>query len=397
MNLARTKSEEVVIIGAGVIGASIAYYLAKQGVKPLLIDQGDVCSGSSGACDKAISMQSKNPGLHLAMAMESAAMFPRLDEELDYDIEYSPCGGMIAIENEKQMTIMESFVARQQALGLPVSLLSIEEARRRQPAFSPSLLASTYSPADAEVSPLKLTFGFARAAKRLGAIIHTGAKVTAIETTGGRVSGVETSKGSFRADIVINAAGAYAPSIGSLAGLTIPIRPRRGQIVVTEAMPAYLTGEIWSARYIVAKHTPEMIRQEDPQAADLGVGLALGQTREGTLLIGGTRELVGYDLSTTPEALTAILRHAANIVPGLRDIHVIRVFSGLRPYTPDGLPILGPVTGIDGFLMAAGHEGDGIALAPVTGKMMAEYIVDGTQSAAIQQLRLGRFGGNKSR
>jgi sarcosine oxidase subunit beta len=335
-------------------------------------------------------MQSKNPGLHLSMAMESAAMFPGLGEELDDDIDYRSCGGMIAIENEQQMAIMENFVTRQQALGLPVDLLSIEEARQRQPALSPSLLASTYSPADAEVSPLKLTFGFARAARKLGAIIHTGAKVTDIESSGGRVSGVVTSKGAFRADIIINAAGAYAPFIGRLVSLEIPIKPRRGQIIVTEAMPPTIFGTLWSARYIVAKHTPDLIRQEDPQAAELGVGLSLGQTQEGTLLIGGTRELVGYDSSTTPEALSTILRHAVNIVPGLKNIHIIRVFSGLRPYTPDGMPILGP-TELAGFLMAAGHEGDGIALAPLTGKMMANYVAGGIESLAIQKLHLERF------
>jgi sarcosine oxidase subunit beta len=184
----------------------------------------------------------------------------------------------------------------------------------------------------------------------------------------------------------------YAPFIGSLIGLNVPIMPRRGQIIVTESMPPYIFGELWSARYIVAKHTPEMIRQEDPQAAELGVGLALGQTNEGTLLIGGTRELVGYDLNTTPEALAAILRHAVNVIPGLKNIHIIRVFSGLRPYTPDGMPILGPVAGVNGFLMAAGHEGDGIALAPVTGKMMADYIMGRSVAQAIQQLNVSRFG-----
>lgn len=390
MNTVKTQPTEVIIIGAGVIGSAIAYYLAKQGIKSLLLDQTDVCSGSSGACDKAISMQSKNPGLHLSMAMESAAMFPELGAELDCDIEYSRCGGMIAIENERQMAIMKDFVARQQALGLPVDLLTVEEARRRQPALSPSLFASTYSPADAEVNPLKVTFGFARAARRLGAVIHTGAKVTDLAVRSGRVSGVVTEKGAFRADIVINAAGAYAPFIGKFAGLDIPIKPRRGQIIVTEAMPPYIFGELWSARYIVAKHTPDLIRQEDPQAAELGVGLSLGQTREGTLLLGGTRELVGYDSGTTPEAVATILRHAVNVVPGLKDIHIIRVFAGLRPYTPDGMPILGP-TGLTGFLMAAGHEGDGIALAPLTGKMMADYVATGVESSAIQKLHWDRF------
>jgi sarcosine oxidase subunit beta len=273
---------------------------------------------------------------------------------------------------------------------LPVSLLAIAEARKRQPALSPNLIAATYSPADAEVSPLKLTFGFARAAKRLGAVIHTGTKVTGIDSQSGRVSGVVTENGAFRADIVINAAGVYAPFIGRMAGLNIPIKPRRGQIVITEAMPPYIFGELWSARYITAKHTPDLIRLEDPQAAELGVGLALGQAQKGNLLIGGTRELAGYDLAVTPEAVAAILRHAVNIVPGLKNIHVIRVFSGLRPYTPDGMPILGP-TALAGFLMAAGHEGDGIALAPLTGKLLADYVAGGIKAEAIQKLHLDRF------
>jgi len=150
-------------------------------------------------------------------------------------------------------------------------------------------------------------------------------------------------------------------------------------------------GELWSARYIVAKYNPEMIRGEDPEAADLGVGMAVGQTPEGTLLIGGTREFAGYDTATTPEATAAILRHAVNILPGLAKIHVIRTFAGLRPYTPDGMPILGPVDGLEGFVMAAGHEGDGIALAPITGKIIADYIVDGTAATGLEELNLRRF------
>lgn len=390
MNIERTQTADIIIIGGGVIGSAIAYYLARQGIRPVLLEQGDICSGTSGACDKAISMQSKNPGLHLSMALSSSAMFVHLAEELGCDIDYHRFGGMIVIENEKQLAVMKSFVSRQQALGLPVSLISIDEARKHQPALSPKLLASTYSPADAEVSPLKLTYGFARAARKLGAAIHTGTKVTAIRTSSGRISGVTTNKGEFRADILINAAGVYAPNIGKMVGLEIPIKPRRGQMIITEAMPPYIFGEVWSARYITAKHEPGQIDQEDPESAKFAVGLALGQAQKGNLLIGGTRELAGYDISVTPAAVSAILRHAVAIVPGLNNIHAIRTFAGLRPYTPDGMPILGP-TPIDGFLMAAGHEGDGIALAPLTGKMLADYAAAGIETDALRKLRLDRF------
>jgi sarcosine oxidase subunit beta len=134
-----------------------------------------------------------------------------------------------------------------------------------------------------------------------------------------------------------------------------------------------------------------MIRSEDPEAAELGVGMAVGQTPEGTLLIGGTREFVGYDTATTPEATAAVLRHAVSILPALAKVHVIRTFAGLRPYTPDGMPILGPVDGLPGFVMAAGHEGDGIALAPITGKIIAEYIANGTVAKGLEELNLRRF------
>ncbi|MBP2628852.1 MAG: Dimethylglycine dehydrogenase [Firmicutes bacterium] len=386
-----TKSADVIIIGGGVIGTSIAYYLAKQGIKATLLESKDICSGTSGACDKAISLQSKNPGLHLELALQSAAIYHTLGEELSCELEYKQCGGMIAIENESQLTIMEDFVRRQKKFGLTVDLVSIEEARKRQPALSPNLIAATYSSVDAEVSPLKATFAFARAAQRQGACLHSGVEVRSIMVKDGKVEGVITNKGVYKTNLVINAAGVYAPFIGQMVGIHIPIKPRRGQIIITEPMPPFIQGHLWSARYIVAKYNPELIRQEDSEAADLGVGLAAGQTHDGTLLFGGTREFVGYDVKTTPEAFAAILRHAVNIVPALRQVHVIRTFAGLRPYTVDGMPILGPVDGLEGFLMAAGHEGDGIALAPITGQMIAGYIVSGIETKEIQALRLSRL------
>lgn len=385
------QSAEVVIIGGGVIGTAIAYYLTTWGIKPTLLERSDICSGTSGACDKAISLQSKTPGLHLELAMTSAAMFSSLGMELQCDIEYYRNGGMIAIENESQLSIMEAFVQRQKSYGLPVDIVTNEEARRQQPALSPKLIAATYSPADGEVSPLKLTFGFAKAAKQQGAILRTGVVVTDLVINHGRVEGVLTNQGTIPAGVVINAAGVFAPSIGRMAGLDIPIKPRRGQIIVTEAVPPLIRGALWSARYIVAKHNPDMIRQEDPEAAKLGVGLSAGQTQEGTLLIGGSREFAGYQAVTTPEAIGAILRHAVNIIPALRTIHVIRTFAGLRPYTPDGMPIIGPVEEVDGLIMAAGHEGDGIALAPVTGKLVAQYVASGIMEKEIKGLLLSRF------
>ncbi|MDR3591477.1 MAG: FAD-dependent oxidoreductase [Negativicutes bacterium] len=385
---------DVAVIGGGAIGTAITYYLAKQGVKVILLEGKDICGGTSSACDKAVSMQTKNPGLPLEMALDSVKMYQTLAEELEHDIEFEQCGGMIPIENEAQLAIMRPFIERQKSIGLAVDLLDIDAARRIQPAFSPHLAASTFSPMDGRVNPLQLTFGFARAAKRCGAIIRTGAAVQDIVINGGTVDKVVTSAGTVDTRVVVNAAGVWAPFIGKMAGLDIPIKPRRGQILVTETVPKdFVRTEVWSARYIVAKHNVELIRREDPAAAELGIGLSVSQSVEGYLLIGATREFAGYDTHTTPEALASIIRHATSILPGLKNVHIIRTFAGLRPYTPDGMAILGPVEEVQGFIMAAGHEGDGIALAPVTGKMIADYIVSGAETRAIRELGLGRFAG----
>ena len=382
---------DVVVIGGGAVGTSITYYLAKAGIKVILVEQNDICGGTSGSCDKAVSMQTKNPGLPLEMALESVKLYKNLSSELEYDIEFEQSGGMIPIENEQQMEIMKPFIDRQKKIGLQIELLSIKEARRIQPGYSEKLLASTYSPMDGRVSPLRLTFGFAGAAKKKGAIIKIGAKVTGIEVKKGQVEGVITSSGTIKTKIAVNAAGVWAPFIGDMLNLSIPIKPRRGQILVTEALPYSIPTEVWSARYIVAKHNVDLLRREDPVGAELGVGLSVSQSKEGNLLIGATREFVGYNTHTTKEGLHAIASHVTNIFPEFKKLNIIRTFGGMRPYTPDGMAILGPVDSVSGFIMAAGHEGDGIALSPITGKQIAEYIAYGRMSKAIAKLNLQRF------
>jgi len=365
----------VVIIGGGVIGCSIAYHLAKRGIPTQVIERDDIAMGSSGACDKAVLLQSKNPGIHLELALKSIEMFPELQKSLDTDIEFFNHGGMIAIQNEKQWQIMESFVERQRKSGLDVKLLDKSEARALQPALSEDIVGSTYSPMDCEANPIYLTLGLYRGAKKLGARFSLGTAAKNIKLEKGRVKSVETDSGEILCKYVVNAAGAYAPFVGRMVGLKIPIVPRRGQLIVTEPVAPLIRGEMNCARYITAKFNPELLGTDE--MAKLGVGLSLNQTVNGNLLIGGTREFVGYNKNTTHKALKAILQHAASIVPALKNIHVIRSFSGLRPYTPDGLPILGEVPEVPGFIMAAGHEGDGIALSAVTGRIISDLIADG--------------------
>ena len=389
------KSADVVVIGGGVIGNSITYHLAKKGLKVILLEKDDLASGSSGACDIDIILQSKNPGIHLQLAIESAKMYKPLAEELGSEIEYETCGGMILIENDEQMNIMRDFARRQKEVGLSVKLLDLKEALEIQPGLSPHLLGATYSPDDAHVNPMKLCFAFAKASKKLGAEIMLNTPVLDIKLEKNKVRSIITPKGEIETDTVVNAAGVYAPFIGELVGISLPIKPRRGQIVVTEPVPKLVMHDVLCAKYIVAKYNPKILEESNDPATRLGVGLSLSQTHDGQILIGATREFVGYDKRTTHEALKAVLKNATRLVPALKNIHTIRSFAGLRPYTSDGLPLLGPIEDIKGFFVAAGHEGDGIALSPVTGRIVADLITEGKTFIDVSKLSPERFGSLK--
>jgi len=380
----KSSMTDVVVIGGGVIGTSVAYYLARRGVRATLLERGDMASGSSGACDGLVLLQSKRPGIHLRLAMESRTLFDRLMEELPVPIEYRRGGGMVVIETEEEFRAMERYVQEQRETGLEVALLDIAAARRMEPGLSESPVGAAYSPLDGQVNPIALTHGFALGARALGARVRTHTEVKGIRLEGGRVTGVETDQGRFSAEVVVNAGGVYAPRLGEMVGITIPIQPRRGQLLVTGATRPMIKGCFISARYIAAKHNPELAKGK-------GEGIAIEQTESGNLLLGSTREFVGFDRRTTVEGLRGIARRTVAVLPGLSDLNVIRSFAGLRPYTPDGLPILGPVKGVDGFIMAAGHEGDGIALSPITGELIAQFIAEGRTEFPLDPFRLERF------
>jgi sarcosine oxidase subunit beta len=157
-------------------------------------------------------------------------------------------------------------------------------------------------------------------------------------------------------------------------GYEPPIIPRRGQILVTELLaPGTVRHLLVCACYLTAKHHPELLDMNKPQHR-FGVGLIVAQTKTGGLLLGSTREFVGFDRGTTLEGMRAVADHICQLVPRLRMVNIVRTYAGLRPRTPDGMPILGPVEKLPGLIMAAGHEGDGIALAPITGEMIADYV-----------------------
>lgn len=380
--------QKVIVVGGGLIGTSTAYYLSKEGVDVTLVESQDIASGTSGACDKAIMMQSKAPGPVLELALKSAEMYKGLEEELEADLEYREGGGMILFETQSELEAIHSLVARQREAGLHVQLLARDEARKRQPGLADHILGSTWWDYDAEVNPLLVSFAMARAAQRKGAKLRLGAKVTRLLTDGERVTGIEFAGEMLYADQVIVATGVWTPQLLKPLNLDVPIIPRKGQILVSERLPDFVNCNVLGGAYIAAKMAKKTSTSSDPIES---VGLSLGQTRSGTLLIGGSREFAGYDLGTKAEISRAISKAATRVFPALQQVRILRTFAGLRPFTPDGKPILGAVEGWDGLFLAAGHEGDGVALSPITGKLIAQIVCGADLDMDISPFLLSRF------
>lgn len=386
------KKYDVIIIGAGIIGLASAYYLATRKKSILLLEKKAIGSGASSACDDMILLQSKKPGLLLKMALESLEMYKHLSRELNIDLEFETRGGMILIETQEQLRIMEEFVKQQKSYGLNVDLIDKSDVRKRQPFIDERVIASTYSPDDSQVNPLKVMQGFYLKGLELGMEVKKGQPVIALnKLTDGSWEVVTADKECHTGQMVLNTAGAWSPEICRLLGLELPIKPKKGQIAVTEQIPALGKTNLWDAEYIVTKLNPELAAKRNKILSELGIGLSLSRTKEGNYFIGGTREFTGYDHQTTYQGINAVIAQVLKYLPVLKNVHIIRTFAGLRPASLDGKPFIGEVSEHKGFFIAAGHEGDGIALAPLTGKIISQLICGETPSLPIGELSPDRL------
>ena len=358
---------DVVVIGGGVRGCSCAYHLAQAGVRVTLVEKDGIASGCSGATFALINVSHKDPAHYAALSLESARLFAGLDRELGEELEFRPVGNMSTlIEDEKQIPGLEAYIRRQNAVpGLKLELLSTEEARRLEPALTPSILGACFCAQDGHINPYRLTVGYARAARRLGAAILTGTRVTGIELERNRVRAVVTDHGRIATENVVIAAGIQMSEIGRMIGLTIPVVPSRGQVITTERTRPVLNRPVGSLR----------------------------QTEDGTIIIGVTYQFIGPELRVAYDDMTRNAQRALRLFPALRNLNVIRLWAGLRPYTVDGLPILGPVGHLKGVFLATGHSG--MTLAQVTGKVICDLVTKGTTSSVIDEYTVERYGSGR--
>ncbi|MDY0304670.1 MAG: FAD-binding oxidoreductase, partial [Sphaerochaeta sp.] len=232
------KALDVVVVGGGIIGLASGYFLTRNGKRVAVLDKGGFADGASGACDDMILFQSKKPGINLELTFESLELYKRLIVDFDDSMQFKNLGGMVLIENGEELAIMEQFVKEQRSYGLDVELIDQKDARKKQPFLSDHIIASTYSMMDSQIDPFHVMRAFEKQGSALGMQIIRRNGVIAIERLGNANWKVITADGTaYEAPAVVNAAGAWAPSIATMVGAVVPIVPKRGQIVLSERIP----------------------------------------------------------------------------------------------------------------------------------------------------------------
>lgn len=365
------RSPDVVIIGAGMVGASCAYAAARAGLNVTVIDRSGVVSGTTGAGEGNILVSDKEPGPELDLAVWSNSIWRDWGDQIGAGpIELEPKGGLVVASQSDGMAALTSLAAAQQAEGIVTEAVSPEALPDLEPRIATGLAGGVFYPQDMQVQPMLAAARLLRAACDKGARILANTELTGLTTADGRLAEVRTTSGPLTARHVINAAGTWGGEVSARMGTPVPVLPRRGFILVTEPLPErFIRHKVYTADYVANVASSE---------EGLETSTVIESTRSGTVLIGASRERVGFDRALSVPVIRALASGAASVFPVLEKVKVLRVYRGFRPYCPDHLPVIGPDPRIDGVWHACGHEGAGIGLAPATGAMIAGLITDGT-------------------
>ncbi|WP_411081040.1 NAD(P)/FAD-dependent oxidoreductase [Streptomyces sp. cmx-18-6] len=376
---------DLVVIGAGVVGAACAYYAARAGLSVAVVDRGPVAGGTSGCGEGNLLVSDKGPGPELELARMSLALWSELAQELPADVEFEAKGGLVVAEDAQQLRLLGEFAAAQARAGVAVGQVDADALRDREPHLAPGLAGGFHYPEDAQVQPARAAAHLLEHAGRAGALVFLGEEVTEVTLTPrGRVSGVRTSRRRLAAGAVVNAAGTWAGRIAELAGSFLPVQPRRGFVLVTEPLPPLVRHKVYAAGYVADVASG---------GAELQTSPVVEGTPAGPVLIGASRERVGFDRRISREAVRRLAAAGTGLFPVLSRVRVVRVYCGFRPYLPDHLPAIGPDRHVPGLYHACGHEGAGIGLAPATGLVIARQLTGAETGVDVKPFDPGRLAG----
>jgi glycine oxidase len=362
----RTRPD-VIIVGGGIIGCAIAYFLARSGVRPLVLERGEVggeaSAGAAGMLTAQTHAEAQDPLLELKLASRDLypSLVAELQERTDIDVEYRPIGHLAPALTAGEAAEVRRRIAWQQARGLAARWLDTGECRALEPGLTPAAQGAGWFPDDHHVNNTAMTQALAAATRRLGGEVRAGCPVSDLVREADRVTGVVSPDGPSTAGAVVLCAGAWTQAFEGAAGTPLPIFPAKGHIAVARLQPPALRRVAYGDVYVVPRASGEHI-------------------------IGSTVEFVGFDKQVSVEAIEGLLARATTLVPALRDAELTASWACLRPAAADGLPVLGAVPGRPGLVVASGHYRNGILLSPITGKLIAELVMTGKTPT-----RLGPF------
>ncbi len=368
------KTADVVIIGGGVMGASSAYHLAKAGFeKVVLVERTEHFEDSATSrCAGGVRYQFGTE-VNIRLSQASLPRLERFRDELGVDPQYRQCGYMFVLTEETTVAAFEGIVRLQRDLGVPTEWLTGEDVRRRLPLMRfEDALAGTLHAKDGLADPNSVLMGYLQGARRLGATILTGVEVTGMDVSGGQVAAVITDAGSISTRQVIDAAGPWAAQVAGLAGVDVPIEPVRRQMLTTTPLPE-LPADF---PFVIHFERSLYFHRE-------GEGLLTGMSNP--------NQAPGFEQSIDPDWELTAMEAAMARLPMLSNAGRLSGWAGLYEVTPDAHPIFGP-TPVGGFWLVAGFSGHGFMHGPVAGKLMAEFLTEGSATTVdVSSLDLARF------
>jgi sarcosine oxidase, subunit beta len=371
--------KRVLIVGAGISGASIAYHLAKKGVKDIhVVDKSYFTAGATGRCGAGVRQQWATP-MNCILAKKSIEFFETAAKELAYDgdIEFKQEGYLILATTQTEDEQFQKNVKLQNSLGIPSKYLSKSEALKIVPHLNPdAFISATFCQTDGHLNPFKMTDAYMQAAKRLGVTFSFFEEVKEIYTKDQKVTGVKTNKQSYDVDIVVNAAGGYSREIGLLAGVDIPVYSENHEILATEPIE----------------------KMQGPMVISFSKNIYCQQVPHGAFLMGRSDPYVekGHHIHSTWQFLDEIAKTAVHILPPLGNLRVVRQWGGSYNMSPDRQPIISKATDLEGFYIACGFSGHGFMLAPMTGLLLSEIILNEPTTLDVSSLDLIRFKDKKT-
>ncbi|MGW0947416.1 NAD(P)/FAD-dependent oxidoreductase [Streptomyces sp. NPDC002623] len=378
--MTKRPSGDVVVVGAGMVGAACALYAARAGLDVVLVDRGPVAGGTTGAGEGNLLVSDKEPGPELQLALLSCRLWGELAQELGTAVEYEPKGGLVVASTPEALAALTDLAAGQRAAGVETVHVDAGRLADLEPYLAPGLAGGVLYPQDAQVMP---TLAAAHLVKASGARLETGRTVTRIlRGAEGAVRGVRTDRGDILAPAVVNAAGTWGAEVAALAGVGLPVLPRRGFVLVTEPLPRRVRHKVYAADYVADVASDSAALQTSP---------VVEGTAAGPVLIGASRERVGFDRSFSLPVVRALAAGATRLFPFLEHVRAMRTYVGFRPYLPDHLPAVGPDPRVPGLFHACGHEGAGIGLATGTGHLIAQTLTGGSPELDLTPLRPDRF------